>query len=179
MSSWWRQTCAGRFSPAGSGLQPGPGLSDYLAGRAEPGDILQTVAIPGASVGNGNGPAPETTAGLVVIVAGTPTSRPAEILSSERFRTFLSTVRDAYDIVILDSTPLLSVVDALELLRHVDGIVLCARSVQTTRDQLRAARAALDRAPDRPTGVVVTGLSARDEAEYGYYSYAYAYTAST
>jgi capsular exopolysaccharide synthesis family protein len=161
------------------GLNSSPGLSDYLAGRAEPTDILQTVNIPAAS-SNGNGASGEADmhAGLVVITAGSPTPRPAEILGSQRFRTFLASVRDAYDIVVLDTTPLLSVVDALELLPHVDGIVLCARSSQTTRDQLRAARGALDRVPGRPTGVVVTGLSARDEVDYGYYSYAYAYTSS-
>jgi hypothetical protein len=47
------------------------------------------------------------------------------------------------------------------------------RSGQTTRDQARAAAAALARFPDRPTGLVVTGLRKSEASAYGYYSYSY------
>lgn len=81
--------------------------------------------------------------------------------------------------MILDTSPLLSVVDTLELIPQVDGVVVCVRAQQTTREQARAARTALDHFPARPTGVVVTGVRAGDEVDFGYYSYSYAYGAKT
>jgi polysaccharide biosynthesis transport protein len=152
------------------GLRAGPGLTDHLTGQAGPDDVLRTVPL--AKSENGEAAAPT----LVCITAGGRTPRPAELLASKRFAAFLAEVREAYDVVVLDTTPLLSVVDALELLRHADGVVVCVRAARTTREQARAARAALQRMPQRPAGVVVTGVRAGDELDYGSYSYAYAET---
>jgi hypothetical protein len=63
------------------------------------------------------------------------------------------------------------VTDALDLIEHSDAVVLCARANQTTRDQLRAAIDALRRLPERPTGVVVTGITDNTEGDYGSYGY--------
>jgi capsular exopolysaccharide synthesis family protein len=150
------------------GAEQGPGLSDYLIGQATPSEVVQRIALAPDSE-NGTG-APT----LVAITAGSPTPRPAELLASKRFGAFLEQVREAYDVVVLDSTPLLSVGDSLQIVPRVDGIVLCVRAEQTTRAQARAARQALDHFPDRPIGVVVTGVKPGHELDYGYYSYAYA-----
>jgi len=152
------------------GCEPGPGLSDYLIGQAGPGEVVQKVPLAESQ----NGTAAPT---LVAITAGSPTPRPAELLASKRFAAFLDQVREAYDVVVLDCTPLLSVGDALQLVPRVDGVVLCVRAEQTTREQARAARQALEHFPDRPIGVVVTGVKPGHELDYGYYSYAYAPTA--
>jgi Mrp family chromosome partitioning ATPase len=99
-------------------------------------------------------------------------------LGSQRFKAFLAQVTEAYDHVILDCCPLLSVGDTLELIPQVDGIVLCVRASRTTRHQAQAAKSALAAFPARPTGVVVTGLRHGDESDYGYYSYAYGATSA-
>jgi Mrp family chromosome partitioning ATPase len=117
---------------------------------------------------------PSTDARLSVIPAGSTVPWPAELLSSTRFAEFVRDVSDVYDLIVFDSAPLLSVVDTLELAKHVDGIAMCVRSDQTTRDQLRSASEALSRLPSRPTGLVATGVSRATEGEYGYYNYAYA-----
>ena len=167
------------------GLHPAPGLTDYLVGQAEPGQVLQMVApAPALTTGAGNGPQPALPGGLaqtqplVCISAGTPSPQPAELLGSERFKSFMAEVATAYDTVVVDTTPLLPVADALELLPLGDVVVLCIRSGQTTRDQANLARAALERSPqERPVGLVVTGLQRRDTRDYGYSSYAYTYHA--
>jgi receptor protein-tyrosine kinase len=151
------------------GCNPSPGLSDYLIDQATPAEVVQKVPL----VESPNGSVAPT---LVAITSGSPTPRPAELLASKRFAAFLDQVREAYDVVVLDSTPLLSVGDALQLVSRVDGVVLCVRAEQTTREQARAARQALEHFPDRPTGVVVTGVKPGHELDYGYYSYAYAQT---
>lgn len=154
------------------GLASEPGLTDYLARRAQPAEIIQTVRVAAEDFNGANGSvsAPKT-GGLVCITAGTPSPEPTELLGSERFRDFLTGVSDAYDLVILDSSPLLSVADTLEVLPNVDAVLLCVRSSRTTREQALAAKAALDHYPRRPTGIVVTGLRRRDASDYGYYTY--------
>ena len=157
-----------------------PGLSDYLAGLAGPAEIVQVVALSEAGIpvasGNGRSAAPpEAEAGrLAVIAAGSRSVRPAELLGSQRFRTFLEEVSASYDSVVIDTPPLLSVSDTLEIVPLVDSVLLCVRADQTTRDQARAARDALAHLPQRTTALVVTGLKPGRESDYGYYSYAYA-----
>lgn len=148
-------------------INAGPGLTDFLAGNAAPPEILQTVRVPGAGSADG---AREDAPPLVCITAGTAVAQPAELLSSSRFSQFIEQVSAAYDTVVLDTSPLLPVVDTLELVQYADAIVLCARAHQTTRDELKAAKDALSRLPQRPTGVVVTGVRAGEGIAYGYYA---------
>jgi capsular exopolysaccharide synthesis family protein len=152
------------------GLVEQPGLTDYLTGNAEPHEVMQYVAATasganGADPEDGNAPYER----FVCITSGTPAPRPAELLGSARFQGFLAEVTAVYDAVILDSAPLLSVADTLEIIPHVSGVLVCVRLEQTTRDQARAARAALDRLPARPVGVVLTDVRESGEGYYGYY----------
>jgi Mrp family chromosome partitioning ATPase len=180
------------------GINQTPGLTDYLMGAAEPREVLQTVDLEEPrNLSNGSpkvpgrepempakpklgsaGPSVGTLATLgqsvgtlVCVTAGSKPSHPAELLGSQRFRDFLENVTEAYEIVVIDSSPLLSVVDALQIATEVDGVIVCARVSQTTRDEARAVRAALDRLPERPMGAVMTGLKRGNEEQYGYYSY--------
>ena len=155
------------------GVDPAPGLSDYLTGHAEPQEVLREIVLEGpAAGGNGSTPTPLGSSDtLVCVPAGSPSHRPAEMLASQRFHDFLEEITQAYDVVILDTSPLLPVADTLEILPHVDAVLLCVRARQTTREQARVARAALERLPERPTGVVVTGLRPGDQEAEVYYSY--------
>jgi Mrp family chromosome partitioning ATPase/capsular polysaccharide biosynthesis protein len=161
-------------------LRPAPGLSDYLAGTATPSEVLQLVAGNPLEAPNhadadadadtdadADAAAPADSASLYCITAGSAPRTP-ELLTSHRFQGFLEDVSDAYDAVFIDATPLLSVADALELVPLADGVIVCVRAEATTREQALAAKNALRRTPDRPTGIVVTGVSASMHAYYGY-----------
>ncbi len=152
-----------------------PGISEYLAGEATMAQIVQTVALTqAAATTNGDGPAVDRGAGrLAVIASGGQSIRPAELLGSKRFGDLLTELSRTYESIILDTPPLLSVSDTLEIIPLVDGVLLCIRVDQTTRDQARAVKEALSHLPSRTTGVVVTGLKPGRESDYGYYSYAY------
>lgn len=156
------------------GINRTPGLTDYLAGNATPEEILQVRPL---QPGGADGAPQEGGPALVCIAAGVPVPRPAELLGSKRMRELLAQVREAYDFVVLDTSPVLPVVDTLGLLPQVDGIALCVRSEQTTREQVRALRSALANLPERPTGLIVTGVRRSTDETYSYYSYAYAGTA--
>jgi polysaccharide biosynthesis transport protein len=163
-----RRPCfASRF-----GIRPEPGLTDYLLGTANPQDILQTVELAEPARVNGSGGAADRPAGtLVCIAGGTRVSNPAELLVSDRFRDFLEKVSKAYDLVVLDGSPLLAVADPMEILPYVDAGIVCVRAQQTTRDQARAARTALSALPERPMGAVLTGMRRGDPDAYDYYGY--------
>ena len=154
------------------GIKPEPGLTDYLAGNANPQEILQTVELAEPVRVNGSAAGSDRSAGtLVCIAGGSRASNPAELLVSERFRDFLDKVSRAYDLVVLDGSPLLAVADPLEILPHVDAAIICVRAQQTTREQARAARTALSALPDRPMGAVLTGMRRGDPDAPDYYGY--------
>lgn len=159
------------------GLEAAPGLTDYLGEHASPPQVLQSVTL-GSSEAGGSGNGATGAAGvskLVCITAGQAVPRPADVLGSQRFRDLLAQLRDAYDVVVLDTSPLLSVADTLEVLPQVDGVILCVRAGRTSREEAKAAKSALDHLPERPTGLVVTGIKPGDETDYGYYSSSHAY----
>lgn len=155
------------------GIPERPGLTDYLTGHAEPRDILRPVPTLTAST-NGNGRVgtdglSHPGQSLTCITAGSPSPQPGELLASERFAEFLAEVGQAYELVILDSAPLLSVADTLEVVPLVSAVLLCLRLDQTTRAQTRAAHQALARLPHKPTAIVLTGVDRTDEGYHGYY----------
>jgi polysaccharide biosynthesis transport protein len=153
------------------GIARSPGLTDFLLGDAGLREVLQTVEIakPG-TLGNRDGGTSGDPGGVFVcITAGTQVKDPAELLISERFGGFLEQVTKVYDRVVLDASPLLTVVDPLEIMPRVDAVIICVRAQKTTRDQARAARAALSNLPRRPIGAVLTGLRRSDRDAYDYY----------
>jgi polysaccharide biosynthesis transport protein len=169
-------------------LNSRPGLSDFLLGDASPSEILQLVALPslsptGAAPVNGNSPSepdaddPDQRR-LVCISAGRPVPESAELLNSKRFKQFLREVESAYDQVILDASPLLSVADTAVLLPEAQATLICVRAGRTTHDEASALKLAVDRLPHRLIGVVVTGVRPGAEHDLGYYSNAYAYEAA-
>lgn len=149
----------------------GPGLSDFVAGKATREEIVHHVSamIDADAIPPLGAESHDQT--LACVFAGAPTRQAAEILESERFVSLLGQFEEAYDVVVIDTPPLLAVVDALDLIPRASAVLVCARASRTTRDQVRATRAALDRLPERPTGLVITGTTRADAQSYGYYAY--------
>lgn len=162
------------------GAAQAPGLAEYLAGRVGPSDILQVIELarPATLWSNGH-VGSGVAAPLAFVSSGGNVPQPGELLGSGRFHEFLAGVSTAYDFVVVDSSPLLPVVDTLELLPHVEAILLCLRLGQTTRDQAARAIAALEHTPWRPTGLVVTGIEPGAGSYYGYYAYRHAEPAAS
>ena len=150
-----RPVVAGGFD-----LDPSPGLTDYLTGDAEASDVRRSVMVEGP-----------TAQPLSVVPAGTPTPESAELLASPRFERFLDEIAREYELVVLDCPPLLPVGDTLSIVPKVEGVILCVRLGQTTRDQAIAAKDALRRLPERPVGLVLTDSKPGSDYDYsGYYS---------
>ena len=103
---------------------------------------------------------------LAVVLAGSPSARPGALLSSPQFAEFLAQVRAAYEVIVIDTCPLLAVADTLAVLPHVDATLLCVRAGRTRHDEAQAARDVLARVPHGATGLVVTGIGRAGDAGY-------------
>ncbi len=101
------------------------------------------------------------------------------MLSSRRFKHLIDVLRDKFDIIIIDTPPLLAVSDPGAVAAIVDGVVLTMRLRRNVKPLATRATKILESVDARLLGVVVNGVSS--EAGYGYsygyndYRYAYRY----
>jgi succinoglycan biosynthesis transport protein ExoP len=109
-------------------------------------------------------------AGLSVMTSGPIPPNPAELLGSNRMVEVLASLKQDSDVVVLDSTPVLTVADALVLAPQVDGTLLLVEAGKTRRDALVQAREALQRTEGHLFGIALNKISVRRS---GYYYYAY------
>ncbi|HEV3165917.1 MAG TPA: polysaccharide biosynthesis tyrosine autokinase [Isosphaeraceae bacterium] len=115
---------------------------------------------------------------LDMLTAGPDVSNPAELLASHRLGDLLDEARQTYDVVIVDSSPLLAITDPSIIAAAVDRIVLIARaSVTRLHDAERAVETI--RSLGTPLlGAIINGLTP-DLNGFGYgYGYGYGYKAN-
>ncbi len=93
--------------------------------------------------------------GLSIIPCGPPFPDPGALIESDKTGEFISQIRARFDLVILDTAPLLVKSDALLLARHVDGLVTVLESEKTTHHALCELRDILAKANIRPLGFVL------------------------
>ena len=105
---------------------------------------------------------------LRIVGAGTVPPNPAELLASPRAATIWQQLRQQADLVIVDTPPVLSVADALEITHHADWVLLTVRSRQSREHQLLGALERLQRVGSPITGVVWSGLVGDEQSYYGY-----------
>ena len=91
---------------------------------------------------------------------------PAVLLGSPSMQKLLSDASRDYDIVILDTPPMLANADAMLLAREADILVVVARLDHLTRNQARRAVQVMNASRVVATGIIVTGEL--DEPTYGY-----------
>jgi non-specific protein-tyrosine kinase len=144
-----RQGLTSRF-----GYQQVSGLSDALI---NPGiDVGVTV---------------EEVPNLTVVPAGPIPPNPAELLGSDRMTEWLEKQRNMYDVVILDSPPVLSVADGRILSAVSDAVVMLADPTISSRRLVKQARFALATVGTPIIGVVIN--KARFYSQESYYTYFY------
>jgi capsular exopolysaccharide synthesis family protein len=143
------------------GLEARVGLTTVLVGSADHTDVVQHHAP----------------SGLAVLAAGPIPPNPAELLQSKAMRDLLAKLRNDYDVIVIDSPPLLPVTDAALLAAETDGAVLVVRHGKTTKDQVANAVDRLESVESTPLGIVFNMIPTRRGAKYGYgYGYGYAPT---
>ncbi|WP_379970865.1 CpsD/CapB family tyrosine-protein kinase [Ectobacillus sp. sgz5001026] len=94
---------------------------------------------------------------------------PAELLSSKKMEELLQEAYAIYDLVIIDTPPVLAVTDAQVLANIVDGIVMVVRSGQTEREAAIRAKGLLQSAKGKLLGVVLNAKKLKEQDYYYYY----------
>jgi capsular exopolysaccharide synthesis family protein len=111
--------------------------------------------------------------GLVVLPSGPIPPNPSELLSGDRAAWLFQYLADSADVVVLDSSPVLPVTDAVVLAARVDGVLLVAAAGVSTARGVNASLELLGRVDARVVGTV---LNRAPEATGAYgYGYGYAY----
>lgn len=110
---------------------------------------------------------PTDVPGLMVLTSGPLPPRPADILGSRRMEEVIARLREAADIVLFDTPPVVAVTDAAVLATKVDGVLLVFRAGATRRDRAREARRRLEKVNANIVGVVLTDV--QHESAYDYY----------
>ena len=104
-----------------------------------------------------------------VLAAGSLPPNPSQIVNSNAMADLLTKLSRSFDLVIVDSPPLLPVTDALALSRITDGALIVVRYKATRRQQLAASVRALEAVKARTIGVVLNSLTQKNkDAEYVY-----------
>ena len=145
------------------GYPNGAGLADYLVGRASLNDIIEV----------------DLRYGLRFVTAGTSVPNPPDLLGSPKMRDLIQKLSEMFDLVLLDTPPLLIVSDSLVLARIVDKAVFVVRWIKTKRKSaLLGIKQLLDANAD-VAGVILSQVDIRRQSQYdadGYYRYHHYYT---
>lgn len=82
-------------------------------------------------------------------------------------------MRRLYDLVVIDTAPVLAVSDTRMIAQHADAIVYVVRWNATEQKMLRAGLNTLRQVNAEVTGVVLNRVKAAGSEQYGYYAYSY------
>jgi len=143
------------------------GLTDVLAGAVELDEVVQRIPL---SLAGQRGRAEQHMEGsLDVITAGPIPPNPTDLLESDRMLDVIAELETRYDFVIIDSSPLTVVPDAIPIARRVSGVVVVVRIGKSTTTSARHLHKQLDNLGITPLGIVINSTSPRED--YGYYGY--------
>ena len=137
------------------GLEGAVGLTNVLAGQANVRDVVQ----------------PWGKSGLYVLPSGYIPPNPSELLGSGNMADLLTALGAAFDVIIIDTPPLLPVTDAAVMATVADGCLLVSRHAKTTVSQASTAAAALAAVSAKLHGCVLNMIPAKAAGTYAYYSY--------
>lgn len=112
--------------------------------------------------------------GADVLAGGRKVTNAADIFTSERFARLLLDLREQYDIIIIDTPPVLIVPDARIICQHVDATVFTVKWNSTESEQVHAALKEFESAGRPVNGLVLNQINPRSANRYGY-SYGYSY----
>lgn len=143
------------------GVPRSPGIVDILAEGGDPKDALVKTEVPN----------------LWLLPAGKKVTSPGNFVNPEDIRLLLYELEPRFDLIIIDTAPVLAVADTVIVAALVDGVVLVVRAGATLRDMARDAMDQLDQVGARVVGAVLNDPKGEGDS-YSKYRYEYTVGAS-
>ncbi|RZG14189.1 polysaccharide biosynthesis tyrosine autokinase [Pseudoalteromonas sp. CO342X] len=131
------------------------GLSDYLSGRLVLNQTIKHTQVEG----------------LDVMTRGQIPPNPSELLMHENFSKLVDEVSKIYDLVIIDTPPILAVTDPAIVSAHAGTTLLVTRFGQNHAKELEITRNRFEQNGTDVKGVVFNGIMRKASNSYGYYGY--------
>lgn len=141
------------------GLNWENGLSDVLSGK-----VTRDVAVQSAKVEN-----------LDIITRGQVPPNPSELLMHPRFKELVDWASENYDLVIIDTPPVLAVTDPSIVGAIAGTTLMVARFGQNTVKEIDVARSRFEQAGIEVKGVILNAIEKKASSSYGYGYYNYSY----
>jgi polysaccharide biosynthesis transport protein len=141
------------------GWARGPGLSEYLAGRANLNTIVQ----------------PQVAPGLDVISSGDTSGAAIGLLQAARLRDLMTALRERYDRILLDAPPIIGVSDASVLAGVADGILLVIQHRRNPQSMVLRAQQVVGTTKTPLIGAILNQVPTNSGEDYSYYTANYAY----
>ena len=134
-----------------------PGLSAYLSGQSIKEDIIQSSFVDR----------------LDFIPRGKAPPNPSELLMHERFKTLMDSLSDDYDLILVDTPPILAVTDAAIVGQLAGSSLLVTRFGLNSIKEVDAALTRFAQNKVEIKGAILNCMERRATNEYGYYAYEY------
>lgn len=115
------------------------GLSHYLSGQASAEEVLRKTDIPGMSI----------------LFSGAPVPNAQELLSRDCFQALIRDMKERFDYVIVDTTPLGQIPDCAVIAPSLDGTVIVVDAARNSSRQVRRIRDLLEKSGGRILGVAL------------------------
>jgi tyrosine-protein kinase Etk/Wzc len=138
------------------GVSRAGGLSELIAGSIQPQAAIRKNLVPNVDL----------------ITTGMLPPNPAELLMSGHFAKVLDSLSAEYDLVIIDTAPVLAAADTLSVAAHAGTLLLVARAEQSQLGELNECAKRLSHAGQTVTGVLFNAVDL-SRRHYGSYSYKY------
>jgi capsular exopolysaccharide synthesis family protein len=129
-----------------------PGLTDVLLGECLLSEAMR-----------------KTASGVYLLASGPRPPNPSELLGSSRMKVVLDFLVSEFDFVLLDSTPVLAVTDAVVVSQFAQATLVVVAARDTPRQRVREALDVLIRAGAPLAGLILNKANARDGGSYDYY----------
>ncbi|MBR1797861.1 MAG: CpsD/CapB family tyrosine-protein kinase [Clostridiales bacterium] len=142
-------------------LKPTPGLSNLLAGLDSISDAIQ-----GKAFQTSPNEAPVT---IDVLTAGSIPPNPSELMQSSRMKYLIDTLKEYYDVIVLDLPPVTVVTDALIASHLTSGMMVVVRNERASKRGLAETMRQLKQVNAKVLGFVYTNADMTKSKAYGKY----------
>jgi capsular exopolysaccharide synthesis family protein len=138
------------------------GLSTYLASEIPLQEVVLQTAIPN----------------LYFLPAGPSPTDSAGLLNSQRMSDLVADVKSRFDLVLIDSPPILGVSDAAVIANAADSTIIVLQHRKLPRQMLSRVKQAVEAVGGNVAGAVLNNVDTRSDASYQYYTSYYSYCSS-